>query len=422
MTTARDGARAAAADLIEAALEHGAAIGEEAPALAALAPGERARALRLARLTLRNLARADRLLERHLRRPPPAQSRAVLRLATVEMMAGGTPPHAAVDAAVALARRSGAGQAKLVNAVLRRIASTPPEAWAALPVQRLPGWLRGRLSSAYGNAAVARIEAVHAEVPPVDLTPRTGDAAALAGATGGRALATGSVRLPAGTRIGTLPGYAEGAFWVQDAAAALPARLLGAGPGVRVLDLCAAPGGKTMQLAAAGAEVTALDLSPARLTRLRANLERTGLAARLVESDALTFDPGGRFDAVLVDAPCTATGTIRRHPEIQFQDRRAALARLIETQAALIDRALGLTRPGGLCVYCTCSLLPEEGERQIAAALARHPGLALRPPQLAGLEDDWTDGAGALRIRPDHWAGIGGIDGFYIACLDVPRA
>ena len=419
---APDAARAAAADLIMAALAREAAVGEEAPALAGLAAPARARALRLARMTLRHLDRADRLLERHLRRPPPPESHAILRLATVEMMEGGTPLHAGVDAAVTLARKGGEGQARLVNAVLRRIAATSPADWAALPPQRLPGWLRGRLSSAYGNATVARIEAVHAAAPPLDLTPRDGDAPALARAVSGRALATGSVRLPPGTGVAALPGYGEGAFWVQDAAAALPARLIGARPEMRVLDLCAAPGGKTMQLAATGAGVTALDISPARLDRLRANLARTGLSAELMAADAREFDPGHQFDAVLLDAPCTATGTIRRHPEIQFQDRRAMLKRLAGVQAELIDRALALTRPGGLCVYCTCSLLPEEGEAQIAAALMRHPGLVVRPPELAGLEARWRDSTGALRIRPDHWAEPGGIDGFYIAVLITPGA
>jgi 16S rRNA (cytosine967-C5)-methyltransferase len=205
---------------------------------------------------------------------------------------------------------------------------------------------------------------------------------------------------------------------VQDAAAALPARVLAPQPGEKVLDLCAAPGGKTLQLAAMGAEVTALDLSAPRLERLRDNLARTGLKARVVQSDALEFAEGG-WDAILLDAPCSATGTIRRHPDLPVARDGSEMPGLLDLQARLLDHALGLLRPGGRLVFATCSLLPEEGEEQAAAALERHPGLAVERPEAEGIEDGWRTALG-LRTRPDHWGDIGGLDGFFVARLRKP--
>ncbi|TCP61574.1 16S rRNA (cytosine967-C5)-methyltransferase [Rhodovulum bhavnagarense] len=392
--------------------------GEDGP-LADLPPAERARASRLARTTLRHLGRADAALKPHMRKAPPVPVRAILRMATVEMLQEGAAAHGVVNAAVALARAGQRTQAMagLVNAVLRKVAETPPQDWAALPPQRLPGWLRGRLDSAWGRAAVTGIEAAHAAGAPLDLTPRDGDAAALAAAVGGMALPTGSVRLGAGVQVSALPGYAEGAWWVQDAAAAMPARLLAPEPGERVLDLCAAPGGKTLQLAAMGARVTALDISEYRMARVEENLARMDLAADLVVADALAWGAPAPFDAILLDAPCSATGTIRRHPDLPFAKDAATIKPLFYLQERLIDRAIGMLAPGGRLVFCTCSLLPEEGEKQVAAALVRHPGLHVRPADLPGIEPGWRDTQGGLRLRPDCWPDRGGMDGFYIACL-----
>jgi 16S rRNA (cytosine967-C5)-methyltransferase len=234
-------------------------------------------------------------------------------------------------------------------------------------------------------------------------------------------LPTGSVRLPDGVQVSTLPGFAEGDWWVQDAAAALPVRVLDPRAGERILDLCAAPGGKTLQLADAGAEVTALDQSGARLERVRENLARTGLTATVVEADALTWDSAGGFDAVLLDAPCSATGTIRRHPDLPFAKAGSDLTDLLALQARLIDRALDLTRPGGRVVFCTCSLLKDEGERQVAAALERHPGVSVGPAEGPGLDAAWRSDDGGLRLRPDFWPDAGGLDGFYIARLQKPE-
>jgi 16S rRNA (cytosine967-C5)-methyltransferase len=218
-------------------------------------------------------------------------------------------------------------------------------------------------------------------------------------------------------QVSTLPGYAEGHWWVQDAAAALAVPMLGDVRGLRVLDLCAAPGGKTLQLAAGGADVTALDISGPRMARVAENLARTGLAAQLVTADALHWEPDALFDAVLLDAPCSATGTIRRHPDLPFIKDGSEIPGLVTLQAHLLDRALTFLKPGGRLVYVTCSLLPDEGEAQLTAALQRHPDLRVIHPVLSGVPAGWTSPEGGLRLRPDYWADQGGMDGFFMACL-----
>ena len=417
-------ARKAAVDLLTGVFGEGLALSDlmRRPAFEALAPADRARGQRLALAVLRQVGRADAVLKPHLRRAPPPRVQAILRLAVVEICDLGAAPHGVVHAAVALTRTGGRKAEAfdgLVNAVLRKAADTGPALWPRLPVQALPGWLRGRLMSAWGKVAVMAMEAAQAAGAPIDLTPKDGDAAVLAAETGGLALPTGSVRLPAGTTVSALPGYEAGAFWVQDAAAALPARALHARPGERVLDLCAAPGGKTLQLAAAGAEVTALDLSAPRMARVTENLARCGLAATTVVADALDWQAAAPFDAVLLDAPCSATGTIRRHPELPFLRDAAGLKEMVALQAALVDRAVALTRPGGRLVIATCSLLPEEGEGMLAGALARHPGLELDAAalDLPGVEPGWRAPGGGLRLRPDYWPDRGGMDGFFLAAL-----
>lgn len=419
-----DGARLGALGLITGVLAERQPLSDQmaAGAMAALAPAERARAQRLALSTLRHLSQADAVLKPHLRRNPPPDVQALLRLATVEMLAEGAPPHGVVNAAVALARAGGPridGFAGLVNAVLRKVAGTDPAVWSALPPSPLPGWLRGRLMSAWGKAATMAMEAAHLRAAPLDLTAKSGDPAALAADLGGVVLPTGSIRLSARTQVSDLPGYASGSWWVQDAAAALAARVLAPAPGTRTLDLCAAPGGKTLQLAAMGADVTALDISAPRTARIRENLARCGLSAHIVTDDALHWQPETPFEAILLDAPCSATGTIRRHPDLPFAKDPASLRDLYALQARLLDRALALLSPAGRLVYCTCSLLPEEGEAQISAALARHPGLRTDPAALAlpGIAPSWVSAEGGLRLRPDYWPDLGGMDGFYIACL-----
>jgi 16S rRNA (cytosine967-C5)-methyltransferase len=415
-------ARRVAADIVEGVLLDGRTLAElttrDGP-LMRLAPVDRARARSLADAVLRHLPRLDAALAPHLRHPPPARARTALRLAAAEILVERVPEHAAVDAAVTLARGHPKAPhlAGLVNAVARKLAADGPRLWAELPPARLPDWLAGPVTAAWGAEAAALIAAAHAERPPLDLTPRdpaTGPE--LADRLGGELLPTGSLRLSGRPQVSALPGFAEGAWWVQDAAAALPARMLGPVAGLRVLDLCAAPGGKTLQLAAAGGAVTALDLSEARLGRLRENLARTGLAATIVAADARHWEASAPFDAILLDAPCSATGTIRRHPDLPHLPQRGDTAPLLALQAALLDRAWRWLAPGGRLVYATCSLLPDEGEAQVAAFLARTPDARQVRPAL-DLPEGWLDARGTLRTRPDFWPDRGGIDGFHAALL-----
>ena len=410
-------ARRMALRLLDQVLEKRCLLSEltQGPAWEAMAPQDRAAAQRLTLDVLRGLERADRLLKPHLRKAPPVSVQNVLRLAVVELCMGGAA-HGVVNEAVTLV---GSDQKTrhlkgLVNAVLRKLVDAAPAEWAILRVPRLPKWLRGPLVAAWGGEAVLAMEAAHFAGAPLDLTAK-GDPQALAEATGGTLLPTGSVRLSAGGQVSALPGYDEGTFWVQDAAAALPARLLNAQPGETVLDMCAAPGGKTMQLAAAGASVTALDISEQRMARVRQNLSRTGLKAEIVTEDGLEHQ--GSYDAILLDAPCSATGTIRRHPDLPHAREGDEIGGLIALQAAMLDHAVQLLKPGGRMVFCTCSLIPDEGECQVEEALARHPELKVVAPNLPGVEPDWITPEGGVRLRPDYWSDAGGMDGFYMALL-----
>jgi 16S rRNA (cytosine967-C5)-methyltransferase len=385
-------------------------------ALAGLEPADRARAQRLALAALRRAGPADAALAPHLRKAPPAVVRAILRLAVAELAERPDEAHGIVSSAVSLARNDtrAAQAAGFVNAVLRKVTAAP----LVLEVQRLPGWLRAPLMQRFGKAAVKGIEAAHLAGAALDLTvKRVEDAALWAERLGAALLPGGGLRLAAGVQVSALPGYEEGAWWVQDAAAAIPAQVLAVQPGERVADLCAAPGGKTLQLAAAGASVVAVDVSEPRMARVRENLARCGLDADCVVADALAWEPDEAFDAILLDAPCSATGTIRRHPDLPFVKGPEDVPGLVALQAALIDKAVGLLKPGGRLVYCTCSLLPAEGEDQFAAALARHPGLSRDQKAVAGWPGAWDARGGGLRIRPDHWADQGGIDGFFIGAF-----
>lgn len=415
---AKESARSGALRLLDA-VDGGATLDEAAGLTAALSPAERARARRLALEVLRRQGRVDALLAPLLARRPRPPVMRILRLATVEMLALDQAPHGVVNSAVALTRAlGGKGQAAagMVNAVLRKVAAAS-DAWAGLPAQQMPDWLRQPVIAAWGPDAARAIEAAHQLGAPLDLTPNGAANGAPAIDIPGEALPSGSHRLPAGTQVTALPGFAEGRWWVQDAAAAMAVRLLNPRPGERIADLCAAPGGKTLQLAAAGAQVAALDISASRLERVAENLARCGLSAQLVQGDALEWRPAQPLDAVLLDAPCSATGTIRRHPELPLIRDGSALAGLTDLQARLIDHALSILKPGGRMVYSTCSLLPAEGEDQLAAALARHPGLTVAPIGAPGIQPDWITATGGLRLRPDLWPERGGMDGFFIADL-----
>ncbi|WBU53244.1 RsmB/NOP family class I SAM-dependent RNA methyltransferase [Paracoccus sp. SCSIO 75233] len=413
----RDAARKGALRLI-AGVREGNALSDQAGAIARLSPPDRARAQRLALGVLRNIDRADAVLVQHLSKKPRPEILDALRLATVELLEMGEAPHGAVNAAVGLVRGMGPkGRAAvgMVNAVLRKVSGHGPE-WAELPPEEMPEWLRDPVVATWGEEIAVAIETAHQNGAPVDFTAKPETTAP------GEPLPTGSFRQRSGGQISALPGYEAGDWWVQDAAAAIAARLLDPQSGERIVDLCAAPGGKTMQLAAAGADVTAVDVSASRLNRLRENLERCGLTAQVVEADALAWRPAGPPDAILLDAPCSATGTIRRHPDLPLIRDGSAIAGLAELQARLLDHALEILKPGGRLVFATCSLLPQEGEDQLAAVLQRHPGLVVEKPDLPGIAPEWITAQGGLRLRPDYWPDLGGMDGFFIARLRKPEA
>jgi 16S rRNA (cytosine967-C5)-methyltransferase len=427
-------ARRVAADLIDGVLRRHRPLdeqlegGEASSAFAALPERDRALARKLVGTVLRRLGTLRHLLAGALERGFPADAprvEAILLIGAAQLFWLDVPDHAAVDLSVRLAQadRRASRYPGLVNAVLRRMARDGRAALAGLDTAALdtPDWLMARWKGAYGRATAHAIAAMHGEEPPLDLTVKQ-DAEGWAARMRGRVVATGTVRLVAHGPVSLLPGYAEGAWWVQDAAAALPARLLGDVAGRRVADLCAAPGGKTAQLAAAGARVTAVDRSPARLARLRENLARLGLAAETVAADLLDWQ-AEPFDAVLLDAPCSSTGTIRRHPDIPWLKREADVAAMAALQTRLLDKAVALTRPGGTLVYCTCSLEPEECEVQVAALLARTPGLTRRPVaagEVSG-QAEFISAAGDLRTLPCRWPDpdprMAGLDGFYAARL-----
>jgi 16S rRNA (cytosine967-C5)-methyltransferase len=336
------------------------------------------------------------------------------------------PDHAAVDLAVELAKadRLALHYANFANAILRRIARDKAQILASseASVADTPEWLLVRWTAAYGETDAHAIAAMHRMQPNIDLTAFgnrvTGSPAALAEAVGGRLLPTGSVRLETSGAVTDLPGFEDGAFQVQDAASALPARLVGAKAGQRILDLCAAPGGKTAQLVHAGGRVTAVERSAQRGERLTENLARLGLAADLVIADAGAFE-AEPFDGVLLDAPCSATGTIRRHPEIAWTKRLEDILALARQQQRLLAHAAGLVKPGGTLVYSTCSLEPEEGEKLIRKWLETTPGFTIQPISTGelGVDPRSVTSEGFLRVLPCHLAEHGGMDGFFAARL-----
>ncbi|MFC0217274.1 RsmB/NOP family class I SAM-dependent RNA methyltransferase [Pseudochelatococcus lubricantis] len=393
-----------------------------------IALDERDRALVRAIVTaaLRRLGTIHAALDARMPKGIPAKSGLlpeILIVGAAQILLLDIPDRAAVDLAVHHARadRRAFPYAKLVNAVLRRVAESREAILAETGGDDVPHWLTERWRGTYGAATARAIAGALRHEPGIDITVKA-DAAGWAQRLDGRLLPNGSVRLNARAHVAALPGYADGEWWVQDAAASLPARLIAATPGERVLDLCAAPGGKTAQLAAAGAVVTAVDRSPERLARLAENMTRLKLDVRTVAADArtLTDEP---YDAVLLDAPCSATGTIRRHPDVAWTKQPEEIASLAALQSALLDRAAALVRPGGRLVYSTCSLEPEEGEAQIAAFLARHADFARSPvsPEEIGGIADVIDADGQLRTLPHHLPDetprLAGLDGFFAARL-----
>jgi 16S rRNA (cytosine967-C5)-methyltransferase len=425
-------ARRIAADLVDGVLRRrrplDEQLGDRASEFAALAERDRALARALATLVLRRLGTLRHLIGRRLTRGLPAGAPRVetaLLIGAAQILWLDVADHAAVDLAVRLAQadRRAAHYSGLVNAVLRQLARDGARDLAAVDTTALdtPDWLLARWARSYGAETARAIAAANGREPALDLTVKR-DPEHWASALGGRVLPTGSVRARVHGPISRLPGYAEGAWWVQDAAAALPAQLLGDVRGRAVADLCAAPGGKTAQLAAAGAHVTAVERDGPRLARLRENLARLQLTADVVAADVLEWR-AGPFDAVLLDAPCSSTGTIRRHPDIPWLKREADIAALAALQRRLFARAAELTRPGGTLVYCTCSLEPEEGIEVVRDLLAADAGLRRHPiaaNEVHG-QSEWLTADGDLRTIPCHLpdadSRLAGLDGFYAARL-----
>jgi 16S rRNA (cytosine967-C5)-methyltransferase len=422
-------ARRVALDVLIACLDKGQPLDDaltQHAGFIALDPRDRAFVRLLLATTVRRLGEIDNVLNGLIERPLDGANlagREVLRLGLAQLLFLGTPPHAAVDTSVRLVVDARLPHLKgLVNAVLRRVAREGINPLGDGDPARLntPQWLWQSWREAYGEATTRAIAAAHLNEAPLDLTPRA-DPEFWAGRLEGELLPTGTIRRPAGGTITELPGFAEGAWWVQDAAAALPARLLRGVGGKRIADLCAAPGGKTLQLAAAGARVCAVDISARRMKRLGENLARAGLSAELVTADATKWRPAERYDAVLLDAPCSGTGTLRRHPDIAWLKDEADVERLTLTQDRLLAHAVELLKPGGTLVYAVCSLQVDEGSARIQALLERDERwrrLPVQPAELPSLEGAVTQ-TGDVRTLPSLWAELGGLDGFYIARLQT---
>ncbi|WP_050627948.1 RsmB/NOP family class I SAM-dependent RNA methyltransferase [Bradyrhizobium viridifuturi] len=429
-------ARRIAADILDGVLHKHRTLDDQLdgagahPGLKSLADRDRALMRRLVSTILRKLGTLGHLLSRLLDRGIPTdapRAQSALLIGAAQILWMDVPDHAAVDLSVRLVQsdRRAAKYAGLVNAVLRRCAREGQGLIDEISTQTLdlPPWMLARWNAHYGEATAREMALALGHEPSLDLTVKS-DAAQWASRLHGEILPTGTVRTLLQGSVTMLPGFAEGQWWVQDAAAALPVRLFGDIKGKAIADLCAAPGGKTAQLALAGAQVTAVDRSPARVARLRENLTRLALQAETVVADAAEWPAeAASFDGILVDAPCTSTGTIRRHPDVAWLRQEGDIAALSALQNRLLQKATHLLKPGGTLVYCTCSLEPEEGEHAIAALLASESGLRRAPvekDEVAGLDDVIT-ADGDLRTLPSHLPNadprLGGLDGFYAARL-----
>jgi 16S rRNA (cytosine967-C5)-methyltransferase len=405
------GARRAALQMLDAVLRRGQTLDAASTTVRNLSPPDHALAVAIAGEALRRLPDLDALIDSATRQRLPGDSKArtVLRIALAQKVGLGTPDHALVATALPLVD---GGPRRLVHGVLGTLLR---RGVPAMDEPRLPAEVEGRWRAAWGDDAVRAARRQIAKRPPLDLSfTDDAEARAYAEAHGGVSLAANHVRLHSSS-VTALPGFGEGGWWVQDLAASLPVRLIPS-EARDVLDLCAAPGGKTMQLAAAGHRVTAVDASGSRLARLRENLERTHLETQLVEGDALKWEPNLLYDAILLDAPCSATGTFRRHPEILYRARPKLIAEAAQLQAALLDRAACWMKAGGALVYSVCSLEPQEGEETIEAFLSRHPEFHLDQPR--DLPDFLPiSPEGAVRILPGLLEAQGGTDGFFMARL-----
>lgn len=393
--------------------------------LASLEPRDRGFLYALLLTCFRHLGEIDSVLAAHLAKPLPRKSGrapSILRLAVTQLLFLDVSPHAVIDLAVRTAKadRNATHFSGLVNAVLRKVAAGGKQFLGGVDSTRIntPDWLWDRWTKTYGESASRSLALIHQQEPCLDLSVKA-DPAQWAERLGALVLPTGSLRLQGShVAVPDLPGFTEGAWWVQDAAAAIPALLFGDVQEKTVLDLCAAPGGKTLQLCAAGAAVTAVDQSPERLQRLRENLLRCGYDPRVETADVLSLSLAGSFDAVLLDAPCSATGTIRRHPELPYIKSPQQLGELRSLQGKMLRKAAEFVRPGGTLLYCTCSLEPEEGEIQIKRFLKAVPEFAIQAPPIGLLPSEFISNEGWVRILPHHRLGPAeGLDGFFAVAL-----
>lgn len=428
--------RAISCDILDAVLDRGApldiTLGEH-KGLAALDPRDRAQVRRIIGATLRRLGEIDAIIKARLDRPISSRHtriRNILRIGVAELVFLETPPHAAVDAAVRVATQHRKGALKgLVNAILRRLdrdqkTDTPITDPANPGEANTPNWLFHRWNANFGLETAEAIAAAHLHEAPLDISLSVkADPAEWAAKLEAEILPGGTLRRSGGGRISDLPGFNEGTWWIQDAAAALPVRMLGDVTGQSVIDLCAAPGGKALQLADAGAQVTAVDISNARLGQLQENLGRTGFNIDMVNADGTQWRPDTPADAVLLDAPCSATGTIRRHPDIPRRRRSKDIEAVTGLQQRLLAAAVDMVRPGGVIIYAVCSLEPEESADQIAALCKAGAPVRIDPidpatrPELEGLAPSAIAPDGMLRTLPCHWHERGGMDGFFAARL-----
>jgi 16S rRNA (cytosine967-C5)-methyltransferase len=428
-------ARRIAADILDGVLHKRRTLDDQLegggahPGLKTLSDRDRALMRRLVATILRRLGTLGHVLSRLLDRGIPTdapRAQSALLIGAAQILWMDVPDHAAVDLSVRLVQsdRRAAKYAGLVNAVLRRCAreGQPLIDEVKSAMLDVPPWLMARWTAHYGEATARQIVTSISHEPSLDLTVKS-DSPQWATRLHGEVLPTGTVRTLLQGSVTVLPGFAEGQWWVQDAAAALPARLFGNVAGKAIADLCAAPGGKTAQLVAAGADVTAIDRSPGRMARLRDNFARLGLAAATAVADAIEWQPAQQFDGVLVDAPCASTGTIRRHPDVAWLRQERDIGALTALQQRLLQKAVSLLKPGGVLVYCTCSLEAEEGEQAVGSLLAAEPAMRrmpIDPGEVAGLSEI-LNAEGDLRTLPCHLPHadprLGGLDGFYAARL-----
>ena len=418
-------ARKAAIDLLDAVLTRKASLDTAlatTPRFNALTGPDRSFARLIASVSLRHLGEIDAAIDKLLRKPIANSAlnvRQTLRVGAAQLMFLETPPHAAVDTAVTSLKGSRfAGFSGLANAILRQISPDSRMPIEAAAHANTPQWLLKSWAQAFGETNALAIAVAHGSEAPIDITPKT-EVARISETLGGQTLPTGSIRLDAPRDVRQLPRFEDGDWWIQDAAAALPARLIPNPGGKHILDLCAAPGGKSAQLASRGARMTSIDRSAERLETLQQNFERLGLRSDIVHADIENWNPAELADAVLLDAPCSATGTIRRHPDIPHLKQLEDVRRMAKIQSRLIASAARMVRPGGHLIYAVCSLQPEEGARVINKFLLANTEFSRAPLQEDehAIPSDFRTKNGDVQTLPCHWPELGGLDGFFAARL-----